>query len=93
MYYCKIDKCIHPQWKKNECYTRKGRYCENKVFGCPKCKSTNVRQELTCSCTDGYCKKPEKERTKDEYGYNCCHMQKEFSFIVCQDCRYTEYDD
>jgi len=65
-----------------------------KGFECPKCGSKKLYQKICDPCTDGYCKKPENQRVKDRYGYNCpnCSLDS-VSFIACRECNHMEYDD
>jgi hypothetical protein len=93
MFYCRKAGCRHPEMKNRECFSSKGESCENKVYGCPKCHSNNVTQEISDPCTDGFCILPTEERIKDEYdGFNCCNLSS-VSFLVCKNCGYKEYDD
>jgi predicted nucleic-acid-binding Zn-ribbon protein len=44
MYYCTLEKCVHPRLKKRDCYHHNGVKCEKAKFGCPKCHSENIAQ-------------------------------------------------
>jgi hypothetical protein len=85
-------ECSNLTVKETGCYSSKGRKCEHKIFGCPQCHSKKIKQECPDPCDT--CKKPINKRSKDNYGYNCydCHLSS-YSFLICEDCNYSELDD